>query len=80
MSEYYFASFTGSQTIKGGKKTAAKRSRIARKVGGAGCGYTYYYDDARKEWRGWGYCPNLGHPFDRDTALAIQTAWASAGV
>lgn len=86
MSEFYFAVFTGPQmtngksmTIKGGKKAATKRHRIAKSIDST-AGYVYYFDDARKEWRGWGYCRNYGAPFDQATAREIEAAWAAAGV
>lgn len=85
MSEFYFAVHTGSVhsdrggKIKGGKTAAAKRYRIAKKIDPT-AGYVYYFDSARQEWRGWGYCRNMGHPFDQATARAIEAAWKAAGV
>ena len=43
MSEYHFAVRTGK--IKGGKKAAAKRDKIAKAIDRM-AGYTYYYDEA----------------------------------
>ena len=85
MSDYCFAVHTGPTgsyldgKIKGGKKAAAKRDKIAKAIDRR-AGYTYYYDEARREWRGWGYCANLGCPYDRATSSAIEAAWAAAGV
>lgn len=81
MSEYYFAvlpQYPGTG-IKGGKRTAAKRDRVARQVHPS-AGYTYYYDQAEGRYKGWGYCANRGEPFDRDIAAAVQDAWRKAGV
>lgn len=75
--QYLFAVRAGK--LKGGTRAAAKRHRIARQTE-EGAGYTYYFDDDCGVWRGWGYCPNLGHPFDSQTARKIMAAWAAAGV
>jgi hypothetical protein len=79
MSQYFFAVLGPSATLKGGKRAAAKRDRIARKIDRR-AGYTYYYDTAERRNRGWGYCENRGEPFDAATAKAIETAWTEAGV
>ena len=79
MTEHNFALLGQYQKLPGGKKTAVKRDRIAKKIDQS-AGYTYYYDSAERRARGWGYCPNLGEPFDSATARAIQEAWATAGV
>ena len=64
------------------KAVATKRDRIARKVGGRGCGCGCGYISVRlpEGPRAWGYCPNLGEPFDRATAREIVAAWNAAGV
>lgn len=79
MSQHFFAVLGQYAKLKGGKRTAAKRDRIARKIDRE-AGYNYYYDSAEHRYRGWGYCRNAGHPFDAATAKAIETAWAEAGV
>ncbi len=76
MGEYLFAVTTKKMT----KTQATKRDKIAREVGGNGCGYVHFYDGARHEYRGWGYAPNRGQPFDTYTSSAIYAAWAKAGV
>lgn len=78
MSEYFFAVLSG-QTLPGGKKAAIKRNRIAKRIDNT-AGYVYYYDDARREWMGWGYCRNRGNPFDQQTSAEIKSAWEAAGV
>lgn len=82
MSNHFFAVHDGQfgKKLAGGQKAARKRDRIARKVGGKGCGYTYYYAEGERRWYGHGYCPNLGEPFDSRTAREIEAAWAAAGV
>lgn len=72
--EFFFA--VTSQPVPA--KVARKRHRIAREVGGKGCGYV----SARMPdgHRAWGYGPNRGHPFDAATAAQIRDAWAAAGV
>ena len=80
MSEYFFSVLGEYQSLKGGKKTAAKRNRIAREIGGKGSGYIYYYDDALRRYRGWGYTPNAGGLLGAATAKAVIDAWQKAGV
>lgn len=79
MSEYYFAVLGQYQTLEGGEVAAKRRDEIA-KIIEPRAGYIYYYDDAEKRWRGWGYCPNLGAPFDQKCANEIQKEWAFAGI
>lgn len=74
MSDFFFAVTRKPVAAR----TAAKRDRIARRVGGPRCGYvTTKQPDGPHSW---GYAPNLGAPFDRATAAAIQAAWAKEGV
>lgn len=61
------------------KRTSAKRDRIAREVGGRGCGYTTI-TEANGTPKSWGYAPNRGFPFDSQTAREIEAAWKAAGV
>ncbi len=77
MSEHLFA--VRNTPLPGGKKAATKRNRIAREIDST-AGYVYYYDDARREWKGWGFCRNRGEPFDARTAREVQEAWTAAGV
>lgn len=77
MSKHHFAVLSGA--LPGGQKAAAKRNRIAKGIDST-AGYVYYYDKARNEWKGWGYCRNRGNPFDQRTANEITAAWAAAGV
>lgn len=79
MSEYYFDVLSQYQKLPGGKKTAAKRDRIAKQIDKT-AGYVYCYDTAEHRNRGWGYCRNYGAPFDKATASAIREAWKVAGV
>ena len=60
------------------KAVATKRDRIARKVGGRGCGYLSVR--LPEGPRSWGFCPNRGEPFDRATAREIIDAWKASGV
>lgn len=80
MAEYCFSVLGENESLRGGASAAKRRDRIAREVGGNGCGYTYYLDAAKQRYMGWGYCPNKGHPFDAATARAIEDAWKVAGV
>ena len=75
MSEFNFA--TTNTPVP--KKVAQTRDRIARRVGGPGCGYTTRSGPGGGA-RGWGYGPNLGHPFDQALATEIRAAWAAGGV
>ena len=76
MSEYFFAA---SNLYKPPTATVAqKRDRIARRVGGPGCGYTRA--KLPEGIRAWGYCQNRGEPFDRQTAAEIQREWGLCGV
>jgi hypothetical protein len=74
MSEHYFASSSKPVPVK----TANKRDRIAREVGGSKCGYTSA--NMPDGPRSWGYCPNRGEPFDSATAREIMDAWERSGV
>ena len=60
------------------KSTANKRDRIARRIGGSGCGYISTRQPEGP--RSWGYVPNLGAPFDRAIAREIEAAWKAEGV
>lgn len=75
MSEHYFGLQSG--TIS--KRTVNKRDKIAREVGGERCGYTYA-NIPGDGWRGWGFIPNRGAPFDDARAKEIMAAWDAAGV
>jgi hypothetical protein len=71
MSEYYF----GVTHTKISDRKAKAYDRIAREVGGAGCGFVsgIFPGDG---WKGWFFAPNLGAPFDgqteRDVLAAIE--------
>ena len=74
MSEFHFAVTRKPVAAR----LAAKRDRIARRVGGPRCGYvTTKQPDGPHSW---GYAPNLGAPFDRAIARKIEDAWKKAGV
>lgn len=75
MSEYFFAVHNSHRPLAGGRKTAKMRDKIAKRIGGKGCGYVYWYDSSRHEYCAFGYCPNRGAPFDAQTAKAIQESW-----
>lgn len=75
MSEHYFAATTEPVSAQ----VSERRDRIAREVGGPGCGYTTISPPEGGQ-RSWGVCPNRGEPFDRATAREIMAAWAEAGV
>jgi hypothetical protein len=77
MSEYYFASVRGLMVPS--EVIANRRHAIARAVGGEGCGYVLATLPGEGR-RAWGYCPNMGHPFDRAVASAIERAWMVEGV
>jgi hypothetical protein len=73
--EFHFA--VSSKPVP--KRTAVKRHRIAREVGGPHCGYTTY--SGPDNWpRAWAYGPNRGFPFDDKMAAAVLNAWTAAGV
>lgn len=72
MSEHYFAATTEPVSAQ----VSERRDRIAREVGGPGCGYTTISPPGGQ--RSWGVCPNRGEPFDRATAREIT--WTAAGV
>jgi len=68
MSEHFFA--VGSPV---NSKVAKARDRIAREVGGPGCGFTSV--DLPGTRSSWGFCPNRGEPFDSELADKIIEAW-----
>lgn len=74
MSEYHFAA--SQKPVS--KRVAAKRNKIAREVGGKGCGFVSV--DTIGLRGSWGFAPNRGLPFDRETAEEIKAAWDKAGV
>ncbi|MFH1568985.1 MAG: hypothetical protein ABIL09_13395 [Gemmatimonadota bacterium] len=61
-----------------GGKRGRERDRIAREVGGAGCGFVSVNQAGTRS--SWGFCPNRGEPFDSRTAREITEAWDAAGV
>lgn len=79
--KYFFAVHNGQfgQKLKGGKTAAKRRDRIAKGIDSS-AGYVYFYAAAERRWYGHGYCQNLGAPFDKAAATAIEEAWAKAGV
>lgn len=80
MSKYFFAVLSEYSTLTGGAKAAQKRDSIAREIGGRGCGYEYFRDPGKSRMHGFGYAPNRGEPFDRQTAAEIMAAWEKGGV
>lgn len=75
MSQHHFA--VSNQKLPGGKVAAKRRDKIAKEIDPT-AGFIYYYDEARREYKSWGYCRSYGHPFDAATAKAIEQAWADA--
>ena len=58
----------GVRAEKISKKEATRRNKIAREVGGRGCGYASTPEGS------WFYGPNQGEPFDSRLAAEIMQA------
>lgn len=75
MSAYHFA----TSRTRLPARTVARRDAIVRKVIGRGAAFVQIREPTGS-WLSWASIPNLGHPFDRARAQAVQDAWREAGV